>query len=323
MAEMKTLNGYELVDAKARADIEALKDKQPDLTGYATEEYVDQAIDAIPEVDLSGYAKTADIEAKGYLTEHQSLDNYYTKEQTDTAIYNSKDTYYLNFSNATTEAQDAPADIAEFAERLTTGQNVCAHIRTGNNTVYRPASINSITSSGFNIIESDIVPTEVASGGTSSYNAYQVRYGTLSTGARGWKYYFLRTTDIAFATHDYVAQEITKVATGGVDLTNYYTKAEVQDILPVIPKVVSAFINDAEYTTLSVVKQQGYLTQESLDNYYTKKEVDTKVQGVEDIAQMAYHKADTLQTASKEFQTEAQVKALINEALGVIENGTY
>lgn len=44
MAEMKTLNGYEVVDAAARAEIELLKAKEPDLTGYATETYVNNAI---------------------------------------------------------------------------------------------------------------------------------------------------------------------------------------------------------------------------------------------------------------------------------------
>lgn len=40
MAEMKSLNGYEIVDAKAREDIETLKSTAPELTGYATEEWV-------------------------------------------------------------------------------------------------------------------------------------------------------------------------------------------------------------------------------------------------------------------------------------------
>ena len=102
------------------------------LKGYATESYVDNAIDAIPEVDLTdyakktdlfsksyndltdkpeipsldGYAKTADIpdvskfikeipaeyiteeelNEKGYLTEHQSLENYYTKTEVEALL---------------------------------------------------------------------------------------------------------------------------------------------------------------------------------------------------------------------------------------------
>lgn len=35
---------------------------------------------------LSGYATESWVEAKGYLTEHQPLDDYYTKEETDTKL---------------------------------------------------------------------------------------------------------------------------------------------------------------------------------------------------------------------------------------------
>lgn len=98
MAEMKTLNGYEVVDAAARADIELLKAKDtaiqadlnnhnhdndyapkthnhsyndltdkptiPSIAGLASETYVDEAIAAIPEpkeVDLTPYALKTDV----------------------------------------------------------------------------------------------------------------------------------------------------------------------------------------------------------------------------------------------------------------------
>lgn len=48
---MKTLNGFEVVDTQARADIELLKDKEPDLSNYYTKAEVENAI----EVDLSNY----------------------------------------------------------------------------------------------------------------------------------------------------------------------------------------------------------------------------------------------------------------------------
>jgi hypothetical protein len=84
-----------------------------------------------------------------------------------------------------------------------------------------------------------------------------------------------------------------------------------------------------------------------LSGYYTKSEVDTLMQGIEipevdltayalktDIPSLeGYAKtADIPDTSSfitigdveaKGYQTEAQVLAAINEALGVIENGTY
>ena len=74
----------------------ALKSEIPSIEGLASEAYVDEKIAAIPEVDLSGYALKTEIpdvsgfiteipaeyvtedelNAKGYLTEHQSLDGY-------------------------------------------------------------------------------------------------------------------------------------------------------------------------------------------------------------------------------------------------------
>ena len=86
----------------------AVANVKVDLTGYATESYVDGAIAAIPQPDLSGYALKSEIpdtsgfiteipaeyvtetelEGKGYLTEHQSLEGYATEEYVDTAIAN-------------------------------------------------------------------------------------------------------------------------------------------------------------------------------------------------------------------------------------------
>ena len=90
-----------------KAQVDALI---PDVSGFATKDYVDNAVNNIPEVDLSGYALKSEIpdvsgfltavpeeyvteselDAKGYLTEHQSLADYSTTTQVqnmiDTAI---------------------------------------------------------------------------------------------------------------------------------------------------------------------------------------------------------------------------------------------
>lgn len=61
MPEMKTLNGYEVVDAQARAEIKELL-----AIDFATEQYVDNAIENIhiPEVDLSEHALKSEIPTK-------------------------------------------------------------------------------------------------------------------------------------------------------------------------------------------------------------------------------------------------------------------
>ena len=54
MAEMKTLNGYEVVDAAARAEIEFLKANGPDFSGYYTKSEVD-AKDAAVQTNLDNH----------------------------------------------------------------------------------------------------------------------------------------------------------------------------------------------------------------------------------------------------------------------------
>jgi hypothetical protein len=57
-------------DALAAIEVGGGGGAAPDLTGYATEEYVDNAIAAIPKTDLSEYAKTEDIPSiEGLATE--------------------------------------------------------------------------------------------------------------------------------------------------------------------------------------------------------------------------------------------------------------
>lgn len=89
------------------------KDELPSLTGYATEEYVDGIVEqetlARQRVDSTIFSivdnkawlssvptKTSELtNDSGYLSAHQSLSNYYTKEQTDEKILENQDAYEL------------------------------------------------------------------------------------------------------------------------------------------------------------------------------------------------------------------------------------
>ncbi len=97
------------------------------------------------------------------------------------------------------------------------------------------------------------------------------------------------------------------LATGGVDLSNYYTKTEtdsaIESAVAAIPKT-------------------------DLTNYYNKAEVDGLIPDTSGFAL----KTDIPDTSGfttmaaveeKGYQTEDDVNALINSALGVIENGAY
>ena len=89
------------------------KDELPSLTGYATEEYVDQKVgqeelarqrvDSIIFSIVDNKAWLSSVPTKtsqldndsGYLSAHQSLSDYYTKEQTDEKILENQDAYEL------------------------------------------------------------------------------------------------------------------------------------------------------------------------------------------------------------------------------------
>lgn len=116
-----------------------------DLTGYATEQYVQEKIDAIPDPDLSDYALKTDIpkkvsdftndagyitsipdeyvtdaelDAKGYLTEHQSLSEYALKTEIPSIEGLATETY-VNDAVAAVDVSDQLVDYAKSADVYT------------------------------------------------------------------------------------------------------------------------------------------------------------------------------------------------------------
>lgn len=81
----------DIADLASKQELQAVENKIPSLNGYATETYVDNKVGSI---DFTPYAKKTEIPTKvsqlendsGYLTQHQSLDNYYTKNETNEQI---------------------------------------------------------------------------------------------------------------------------------------------------------------------------------------------------------------------------------------------
>ena len=91
------------------------------------------------------------------------------------------------------------------------------------------------------------------------------------------------------ATETYVQEKIAAIPE--VDLSSYALKSEI----PTVPTKTSDLTNDSGFITVADVPEVD------LSNYALKTEIP-------DVSA---------------FQTEEQVKTLINTALGVIENGTY
>jgi hypothetical protein len=136
-----------------------------------------------------------------------------------------------------------------------------------------------------------------------------------------------------------VTDVVADAVTGGtIELDGYATTLYVDEAIaaievPTVPTNVSEFTNDAGYLTehqdLSDYATKTYVDEAvaaidfpetDLSDYYTKTETD------EYFATIGYVDdaiADINIPDVSEFQTEEQVNALINTALGVIENGTY
>ncbi len=197
-------------------------EKNPiEVTGYATEEYVDKAIEAIPEpekVDLTPYAKKEDIpdisdfiskipeeyitetelNAKGYLTEHQDLTNYAKLSDIPTRVGQlSNDRGYI------TQHQD-------ISHLATIGQVQKVEEKI-------PTKTSDLTNDrGFLTEHQDLSGKADKEHTHSSYALKEHSHSEYLTEHQSLE---------GYATEQYVDDAITN-AGAGADLSNYYTKDE-------------------------------------------------------------------------------------------------
>ena len=96
-----------LTDYYTKSEVDsAISNVEVDLTGYATESYVDNAISNIEiNADLTGYATEQWVKQQGYLTEHQSLSNYYTKNEVNIVVNTAVESK-VDINNIWTGTQD-------------------------------------------------------------------------------------------------------------------------------------------------------------------------------------------------------------------------
>ena len=149
--------------------------------------------------------------------------------------------------------------------------------------------------------------------------------------------YYTKTQTTAlldnYATKTYVQEQI---EAGSVDLSNYYTKAQVDAKIPDITGLASqTWVENKGYLTshqsLKTINGEsivgtGNITisggSADLSNYYTKTEIDNKGYLTEHQSLANYALKTEIPDVSQ-YQTATQVQTLIDNALGVIENGTY
>ena len=210
-----------------------------DNKGYLNTVQTQSLIDS----SLSGYATEQWVEGKGYLTQHQSLDNYYTSAQTDTKI--------------------ADAIAAETARTESTYLKEHQSLSAYSTTVQVQDMIDDSISG---------IPTEFKTINNQSVIGSGNIQITVPTATSDL------TNDSGFIT--------------SADTADFVTSAETQ-----------TQINNSlsVYATEQWVENKGYLTEhQSLDNYYTSAQTDTKIAEVEtDIA-----------TISGKVQTDEEVTAV-------------
>lgn len=235
---------------------------------HATTEYVDEAIEAIPPVDFTGYATEEFVNKKileAQLEDAEAdLEAYYTKSEVDAKVKETADAIPsiegLASETYVDEAIAAipPTDFTGYATEEYVGEQIAA---------IPPVSFEGYATEAFVEAAIEDIPEVDLSG-------YALKSELPST--------------VGLATEEYVNQQIEAIP--DVDLTGYAKETYVDEkiaaipapdysglategyvdekvgaiVIPEVPTKVSAFENDANYLT----------EHQSLENYYTKEEVD-------------------------------------------------
>ena len=263
MPEMKTLNGYEVVDAKARQDIEVLKNTEVDLTSYATKSELPTKVsqlqndsrfitlEEVPATDLSAYAKKTDIpDVSGFITSIPS--EYITESELNAKGY------------LTQEDLPASIDTSKFLTKVDNNDQYMWYATTTN--------ANQVIQNHVPIEKLDSKLDVVVGGKTLNNNTIAMREGLQIRVPEA------PTNAGHAASKAYVDKAIAAIPE--VDLSSYANKSE-------IPTKVSQLANDSnyltaipsEYVTEAELEAKGYLTehQSLAAAYATKTYVDTTV----------------------------------------------
>ena len=175
-------------------------DIRVDLTGYATEKYVDDAIAAIPEVDLSDYAKKTDIPSTSGLATTKYVDEKFNSiEIPDVDLDGYATEKFVTDKIAEAQLSGGDVDLSDY---------------------YKKSEVDKI------VEEIELTPGPAGKDGYTPVKG--VDYFDGAPGEDG-KDYVLTDAD-----KEEIAGMV-DVPGADVDLTNYYTKSEIDDLLANLP----------------------------------------------------------------------------------------
>lgn len=257
MPEMKTLNGYEVVDAKARQDIKGIQAAveaipEYDLTPYATKSELPTKVsqlqndskfitlEEVPETDLSEYAKKTDIpDVSGFITSIPS--EYITESE-------------LNAKGYLT-AEDLPEsiDTSKFLTKVDNNDQYMWYATTTN--------ANQVIQNYVPIEKLDSKLDVVVGGKTLNNNTIAVREGLQIRVPEA------PTNAGHAASKAYVDKAIAAIPE--VDLSSYAKKTDIPDVSGFISEIPSEYVTDSELAA------KGYLVEADLSEYAKKTEIPT------------------------------------------------
>ena len=244
---VKSVNGKTGVVNLTAEDVHALPDTTeiPSIEGLATEEYVDAAV-ADVDVDLTGVATEEYVQkkiAEAQLSESDvDLSAYYTKSETDAAI------------------EAAAPDLSGYALKTeipsTSGLATEKYVDDAVAAIEIPEAAD--LSDYYTKAETDKKIADAATGGTVDLGNYYTKTETDDAIEQAVGAIKIPDVDLTgYATEQYVDDAIEAIEIPeATDLSNYYTKAEVDLLIP----TTTGFI------TMSEVEAKGYQTEAQVNS---------------------------------------------------------
>ena len=283
-----------------------------DLSNYYNKAQTDSAIETavgnidIPEIPTNVSAFANDC---GYITEQYV---------NDAIAEIPKHVFYLTVLDSSLSAKTIEQLNAIWEVGVTNSVIYIRHYESIFND-YAPAIITYISANGFDVSAVDFDNSR------TYYDRTEYRFTKNSSGdwtvtvnsatlKLSWFY-----NDVKYRTESQVNTAI-QTAIDGLqipDLSNYYNKTETDSAISTaiagitIPTKTSDLTNDSNFVTETELNSKGYLT--AVPDTYALK---TDIPDVSSFTTMTAVEA-------KGYQTASDVTTLINNALGVIENGTY